>query len=262
MNWSDECSLIWQNVYVGSLAAAQNLDSLIDKGITHVLTAAGRLDVKYPESMNIAHLILHDFNDHPMTNLLEELPRAVEFMDISHEGKRQRKVLIHCASGISRSVSICCGWLIIRKQMSFEEAFNMIRQFRPRANPNVGFRAQLKTLEDCKGDVRLALTTHNSLLCGNSINDILRNQRETACKFQEEITDIENQMKEYDEITLENHLKYWKTSMTAIEAKIEEENDRVKVLFQDMPSKSMRKSAMERVTKMLLDFRYETGLNC
>jgi protein-tyrosine phosphatase len=64
--------------------------------------------------------------------------------------------LIHCAFGISRSVSICAAWLISRRKMTMSAALQHIRAVRPDAFPNMGFIASLRALEQSDGDVQAA----------------------------------------------------------------------------------------------------------
>ena len=54
---------------------------------------------------------------------------------------------MHCASGISRSVSVCMAWLMLRKKLSSEEALREVRKSRPQALPNHGFLQSLRLLE-------------------------------------------------------------------------------------------------------------------
>lgn len=65
--------------------------------------------------------------------------------------------LIHCARGVSRSVSVVAAWYISRKQTSLQKALELIRIVRPEAMPNIGFIASLRALEQCRGDVDLAI---------------------------------------------------------------------------------------------------------
>ena len=50
--------------------------------------------------------------------------------------------------GISRSVSVMIGYLMVSKRMSFDEAFAMIKEKRPSIDPNIGFVAQLQWLDE------------------------------------------------------------------------------------------------------------------
>ncbi len=49
------------------------------------------------------------------------------------------KVLVHCQAGISRSVTLVLYWLMTRKGMTFNDAFEYIKTRRNIANPNSGF---------------------------------------------------------------------------------------------------------------------------
>ena len=62
-------------------------------------------------------------------------------------------VLVHCASGVSRSVAVVIYYLMRKEGMGFEAAMSRIRAAHPAAHPNRGFVAQLKALDDtCSQD--------------------------------------------------------------------------------------------------------------
>ena len=66
--------------------------------------------------------------------------------------------LVHCAFGVSRSVSVCAAWLISRRRyQTVFLALQHIRRVRPEASPNMGFLAGLRALEQTEGNVRLAM---------------------------------------------------------------------------------------------------------
>jgi protein-tyrosine phosphatase len=58
--------------------------------------------------------------------------------------RQQRRVLVHCFAGMSRSVSICMAYLY-ECGMSFEEALTLIRDKHPIAHPH---EALLRSLHD------------------------------------------------------------------------------------------------------------------
>jgi len=60
------------------------------------------------------------------------IKRAVEFLD---ENLKKGKVLVHCISGISRSVAVVIAFLHKKRGMTIEEAYNHIKRLRPSANP-------------------------------------------------------------------------------------------------------------------------------
>jgi protein-tyrosine phosphatase len=58
-----------------------------------------------------------------------------------------RRVLVHCAAGVSRSVTLVAAYLIAEKQITAAAALALILKRRERANPNTGFIRQLRLLE-------------------------------------------------------------------------------------------------------------------
>ena len=97
---------------------------------------------------------------------LEEILLAMdECLLVSNNNDNQNNhsyCLVHCASGISRSVSICAAWLISRRGMSMSQALQQIRAVRPDAAPNLGFLASLRSLEKCKGNIATAMEQMHS----------------------------------------------------------------------------------------------------
>jgi protein-tyrosine phosphatase len=56
--------------------------------------------------------------------------------------------LVHCAMGISRSVSMVIAYLIRKRKMTLEQALQFVRSKRSIIRPNVGFMEQLKAFEE------------------------------------------------------------------------------------------------------------------
>ncbi len=151
-------STINSKLFIGSLAAAEGIDFYRGARIKYIVTAAARLKVQIP-SVNsdqpFCQLVIADLDDHPCASLLESLRKyeVFAFLDdafgISSDSEAAGNVLVHCASGISRSASTIIAYLICRTKgrISFDEALVLVRQNRPSANPNIGFRRQLELLE-------------------------------------------------------------------------------------------------------------------
>jgi protein-tyrosine phosphatase len=53
------------------------------------------------------------------------------------------KVLVHCFQGKSRSVSICCAYLMFKMKLTFQNALTMIQSTRVQAMPNSTYRNQI-----------------------------------------------------------------------------------------------------------------------
>jgi protein-tyrosine phosphatase len=63
------------------------------------------------------------------------------------QGLENGTVLIHCASGISRSTTFAIAYLMKEYNWSFEKSFSFVKSKREGTNPNFGFKKQLKSYE-------------------------------------------------------------------------------------------------------------------
>ena len=77
--------------------------------------------------------------DDPSSDITVHFQNAKKFID-SADGP----VLIHCFVGAGRSVTVAGSYLISYMGFTSEQAINFIKERRPVANPNSGFRDQLE----------------------------------------------------------------------------------------------------------------------
>jgi protein-tyrosine phosphatase len=135
----DKCHL-----YVGSAGCIQDVSRFLSLGFTHALCLAHGLD----EDSAVAQLVdsgiqwkYMGITDKSNEDLLSVLEAAIAFIDsVEAEGG---KVLVYCFQGKSRSVAVCCAYLMKRAGLSFEKALRRIRLTRPVAEPNIGFSLAL-----------------------------------------------------------------------------------------------------------------------
>jgi len=126
-------------LYIGDIQGAQNLTSLKQIGITHVLQAMGGIQPIYPQHFTYKVLNVRDI---PSENLLTHLHGAADF--IKQVVDSRGKVFVHCWAGVSRSATCVMAFLMKHLSMSMNEAEVFVRRARPFINPNDGFRKQLK----------------------------------------------------------------------------------------------------------------------
>ncbi len=55
-------------------------------------------------------------------------------------------MLVHCNAGLSRAPSVVIAYLRKEEGLSWEEAWEKVKEARPGMKPNVGFVKQLKAL--------------------------------------------------------------------------------------------------------------------
>jgi len=89
--------------------------------------------------------MIYDINidDDPSVNIRPYLNQLIPL--IEEALKENKKVLVHCLMGKSRSASVILAYLIKNNNMTFENAFNFVNTKRKfPIEPNIGFVYQLK----------------------------------------------------------------------------------------------------------------------
>ncbi|OWZ05425.1 hypothetical protein PHMEG_00022491 [Phytophthora megakarya] len=136
-------------LFIGSIHAAFNVDTLKSNKISHVLNLAGSY-ATFPDDFTYLSLSIRDKE---YASLLSCLPIAAVFIDA---GLRNGGVLVHCAGGRSRSPAVAMAFLMMKQQMSYSTLSAHVTALRPVVSLNAGFDAQLKCLETARGDVFVA----------------------------------------------------------------------------------------------------------
>lgn len=103
----------------------RHIVSILDPGV-NIIKFAG---VKYMQIQLV---------DHPSSDITGYFKKVAEFID-SADGP----VLVHCFVGACRSVTVVASYLMSRMGLTAEQAINLIKEKRPIACPNAGFRMQL-----------------------------------------------------------------------------------------------------------------------
>nr|XP_046257095.1 dual specificity protein phosphatase 13 isoform X2 [Scatophagus argus]XP_046257096.1 dual specificity protein phosphatase 13 isoform X2 [Scatophagus argus] len=139
---------VWPNLYIGDESVARDKTTLSSLGVTHVLNAAaGRHRINtgqqfYSDTTVEYHGV--EAADHPEFNLSPFFSPAAEFIDSAL--KKNGKVFVHCAMGLSRSGALVLAYLMMCQGLSLAEAIAAVRLNRD-IGPNSGFLEQLRHLE-------------------------------------------------------------------------------------------------------------------
>lgn len=82
--------------------------------------------------------------DNRSENLLKHLPDILQYI---HQKLTQgKKILVHCWAGKSRSPAIVIGYLMYRLNISYDEAYKIVKNKRRIVKLNSGFEEQLRSI--------------------------------------------------------------------------------------------------------------------
>ena len=130
---------ITNKIYLGNEDTARDKEILNKLNISNILICAEGCEPFFPNEFKYKILYIDDAIDE---NILSWLKEAFEFIDSSINN-----IYIHCAMGISRSPTIVISYLMYKKKMKYEEAYNFVKEKRKVISPNSGFQEQLKKFE-------------------------------------------------------------------------------------------------------------------
>lgn len=132
---------VYQNIYLGSVKAANDREWLKKNNITHVL---GLID--YQEKFkDVKYLTYGNIDDSVKQDLIKYFKQTFKFIDESYESGGN--VLVHCHAGISRSSTIVIAYLMYKYNKSLVNALDITKNARSIVCPNYGFYCQLKVLD-------------------------------------------------------------------------------------------------------------------
>jgi protein-tyrosine phosphatase len=130
-NWYDilPSTQVGHRLFVGGYARAADLAKDNPHKITAVLCVHGVMD--YPKNPDITykHIPFQDGHEIPPKVFVEALGWLKAKYDEGHT------IYVHCAAGISRSVTILASFMHYAGIAEFNDALDQIRQERPNASP-------------------------------------------------------------------------------------------------------------------------------
>ena len=127
-------------LFLGSLDL-ENAKVLKDKGIKRILTLIDGDLSKFSYKEQGFNQKIINIMDIDSENIIKYFGECINFI----EGGE--KVFVHCAAGQSRSATIVIAYIMWKKKMTFDKAYNFVKQKRPNIYPNFGFRQQLQMFE-------------------------------------------------------------------------------------------------------------------
>lgn len=115
---------IIDNIFLSNLISAQNIELITSNNITIICRLSEDTNKSiYPPDINFYNFQLED--NHLYTyELLHSFHEIIKIISLN----KNCNILIHCNEGKSRSVSIIILYLMIYKNMNYQDAYNYIKQ--------------------------------------------------------------------------------------------------------------------------------------
>ncbi|XP_060618684.1 dual specificity protein phosphatase 4 [Anolis sagrei] len=129
-------------LFLGSAHHAARRDMLDALGITALLNVSSDCPNHFEGHFQYKSIPVEDNHK---TDISSWFMEAIEYIDSVK--MCQGRVLVHCQAGISRSATICLAYLIMKKRVKLEEAFEFVKQRRSIISPNFSFMGQLLQFE-------------------------------------------------------------------------------------------------------------------
>lgn len=119
---------ILDDIYIGDRDSLIRIQGRKELGITAVLNCAKEIEAEVRDGESYLHLPIYDSNWLGDVNIIS----AIFF--ITTNRAVNKKVLVACAAGMSRSVGIVLAYMVFRG-WDYDDAFLHIRKKRPVMNP-------------------------------------------------------------------------------------------------------------------------------
>ena len=127
-------------LFLGGIPAAWKVDELRERNVSQVLDFSRR---PYHRHEGFDYWVITDCRDTVKENISRYFEKTSAW--IEEALKEEKGVLVHCHWGASRSATTVIAYLMRYRNMSLEEANQVVVAGRADAKPNRGFWRQLQT---------------------------------------------------------------------------------------------------------------------
>ena|ERR1035441_2106271 len=128
---------IWERLFIGSLADAEELAAGNPHRITTVVSLSEVAVRTRREDMNYVHLPIEDDVPVPVRHFYG-------VMDAIRKNIRWGTVLLHCGVGVSRAPSLAAAYMVTVGYKGIDAALDEIRRVRPFIHPSTVLVESLK----------------------------------------------------------------------------------------------------------------------
>ena len=133
---------ISEHLYMSGYKRAKDLHALRQRQIGHVFNlSAHKCGNHFPESVDYTSYSIRDNESFDLKSQL-----SVIVNQITRRIREGKRVLVHCKKGVSRAPSVIIAYLILEKDLKFQQAYDLVRSINCKIEPNFGFLTQLMSL--------------------------------------------------------------------------------------------------------------------
>ena len=138
----DKMFQISEHLYMSGYNRARDLQTLTRQHIGHVFNlSAHKCANNFQDSVEYTSYSIRDNESFDLKSQLSLIVRQ-----ISRRIREGKKVLVHCKKGVSRAPSVIIAYLILEKNLLFQQAYDLVRSINSKIEPNFGFLTQLMSL--------------------------------------------------------------------------------------------------------------------
>ena len=112
-------------------------------GITHILNVAAEIEADRAPEYVYKHVGIGD--DDGSDDISDILGECVDWVERALSGEPGNRVMVHCWSGVSRSVCVVLAYLVHRRGYTLGDAYAMVLLKRPIIDPWPRYLSQLNT---------------------------------------------------------------------------------------------------------------------
>lgn len=122
------------------ISLLEQFAELHEQGVEHIINVSN-IERKHG-GFRCTFLSADDDQTESLNRLFYEVADIIEESEKKGEG-----VFVHCQRGLSRSPTLVMAYLMIKKNLSLREAFELVKRKRPNIGPRSNFMTQLCRLE-------------------------------------------------------------------------------------------------------------------
>eukprot|EP01095_Lingulamoeba_sp_RSL-Kostka_P018135 TRINITY_DN9804_c0_g1_i1.p1 TRINITY_DN9804_c0_g1~~TRINITY_DN9804_c0_g1_i1.p1 ORF type:complete len:259 (-),score=46.35 TRINITY_DN9804_c0_g1_i1:59-736(-) len=142
-------SRILNYLYLGSgyNSSENDIETLNEIGITAIINVANKCPLTKHEGIEGTKIPIKYTVKGEQNQQFEKFENCHEI--IRNVRDNNGKILVHCMRGKSRSVVVVLTYLMKEYSLTYQQAFQKIKNFRPVVNPHQGIRNQAKYYYQC-----------------------------------------------------------------------------------------------------------------